>query len=165
MIVIRRVVSAAMGIAFLAAFLVSPGSASAASVYYELYNSHAGKCLEIQDWSQSNGAVARLWDCTGGANQDFEYVGVGGDYYLMKNRHSGKCLEVPGGAWWDGAGLQQWDCNWGDNQRWAIEQLRWTHVFRNKYSGKYIEVSGWSDANGARIQQWTRNGGANQEWL
>ena len=32
---------------------------------------HSGKCLDVTDWSQSDGTPLQQWDCHGGANQRF----------------------------------------------------------------------------------------------
>ncbi|MFE1907630.1 RICIN domain-containing protein [Streptomyces gardneri] len=52
---------------------------------------HSGKCLEVADWSTTNGAAVCQWTCTGGANQQWEQIpsNYSGEYYY-RNIHSGK---------------------------------------------------------------------------
>ncbi|MET9611143.1 RICIN domain-containing protein [Streptomyces sp. NPDC006512] len=75
------------------------------------------KCLEIADWSKANGAPARMFDCTGGANQKWVYMPYGSTY-RWKNVHSGKCLEIADWGTGYGGQARQWECTNGANQSW-----------------------------------------------
>ncbi|GHF67819.1 hypothetical protein GCM10018790_52240 [Kitasatospora xanthocidica] len=118
-------------------------------------------CLEIGDWSTDNGAAARMWSCTGGANQNWSLVNGS-----LVDANSGKCLEIGGWSTDNGAPSEQWDCNGGANQKWI-----WTHIpgtgytLRNAWSGKCLDVPGGANTNGVRIQQWDCWNGNNQIWF
>ncbi|WP_067501934.1 ricin-type beta-trefoil lectin domain protein [Actinoplanes sp. TFC3] len=72
-----------------------------------------GKCLDVKDNGTADGTPVQMWDCFGGANQQWTYTS-GRD---LKNVASGKCLDVSGTA--NGAKLQIWTCTGGSNQKWS----------------------------------------------
>ncbi|MEU4345977.1 RICIN domain-containing protein [Streptomyces sp. NPDC023838] len=84
-------------------------------------NAESGKCLEVADWRKDAGAPVRVWQCTGGANQQWvEAVGQVG--VSVRNVNSGMALDMPGFTtandtdavqWWsksrnEAAGNQEW---------------------------------------------------------
>ncbi|MEU9946405.1 RICIN domain-containing protein [Streptomyces lavendulae] len=88
---------------------------------WTLRNAESGKCLEVADWRKDAGAPVRVWQCTGGANQQWiEAIGRTGTSLL--NANSGMALDIPGFStandtdavqWWpkganEPAGNQQW---------------------------------------------------------
>ncbi|WP_162870335.1 RICIN domain-containing protein [Kitasatospora cineracea] len=115
-------------------------------------------CLEIADWGTADGASARQWSCTGGANQSWRFSGGS-----LVNVNSGKCLEIADWGTANGASARQWSCTGGANQKWL-----WTHIpgtgytLRNVNSGKCLDTPG--NTNGVRIQQWDCWNGDNQIW-
>ncbi|MGF1425801.1 RICIN domain-containing protein [Kitasatospora sp. LaBMicrA B282] len=117
-------------------------------------------CLEIADWRRDDGAPARQWSCTGGANQNWSLVGGS-----LVNVNSGECLEIADWRQDDGAPARQWSCTGGANQKWI-----WTHIpgtgytLRNAWSGKCLDVPGGQDTNGVPMQQWDCWNGNNQIW-
>ena len=130
-----------------------------------LQNVHSGKCLEVADWRTDNGAPVRQWDCTGGANQVWNFVsGIPGAFV---NVHSGKCLEVADWRTDNGAPVRQWDCTRGMNQSWSWERNSPSAGWRitNNHSGLALEVGGWATNNGATADQWASTGGDNQKWV
>ncbi|MCX4539124.1 RICIN domain-containing protein [Streptomyces sp. NBC_01565] len=86
----------------------------------QLINRNSGKCLEIADWRTDNGAPARQWDCSGGANQTWQMSdsGITEPPKVIWNRHSGDCLEIADWRKDWGAPARQWDCSGGANQKW-----------------------------------------------
>lgn len=71
----------------------------------------SGRCLSIADGSQTNGAAAQIWDCTGGAQQTFA-PSPAGELRVYGN----KCLDAYGRGTTAGTAVVIWDCNGGDNQ-------------------------------------------------
>ncbi|WP_405009206.1 RICIN domain-containing protein [Kitasatospora sp. NBC_01539] len=116
-------------------------------------------CLEVGGWATNNGAPVNLWECTGGENQQWDFVTHDG-YYQIKNVNSGKCLEVRDWSTVWGAQIDQWDCTGGANQDWQVGAGRYV----NRYSRLLLEIHGWSTANGTSVDQWGSNDGANQIW-
>ncbi|GAA2008632.1 RICIN domain-containing protein [Catenulispora subtropica] len=85
---------------------------------FQIRNAASGKCLEIQGWSQDDGAILDQWDClysNGHANANQEwYMNEAGQ---LQNNNSRKCLDVLGWATWNGATVSQWDCKYLDDGR------------------------------------------------
>ncbi|MFJ8010924.1 RICIN domain-containing protein [Streptomyces sp. NPDC096339] len=153
-------------IAAVVAMVIIPApSASAGGFTGEIRNKNSGRCLEIADWSTANGAVARQWSCTGGANQKWTYdLNTG----YIKNANSGLCLEIADWSTANGAVARQWSCTGGANQKWDyLFYSNDTPYFglANQNSDRVLEIADWSTANGAIARQWGLTGGANQKWL
>lgn len=56
-----------------------------------------------------------IWDCNGGANQQWRANSDGS----ITGVQSGLCLDVTGASTADGALAELWTCNGGANQRWS----------------------------------------------
>jgi hypothetical protein len=75
----------------------------------------SGRCVDVSGATQTNSTRVALWDCNGGANQqwtvnaDGTVVGVG----------SGKCLDATGHGTGNGTLPQIWTCDGGTNQKWS----------------------------------------------
>ncbi|GGY27375.1 RICIN domain-containing protein [Streptomyces tanashiensis] len=124
---------------------------------FELQPLHtSGKCLEVADWSQANGAAVRQWDCTGKPNQRWaRYYAPGSSTgpYWYKNLNSGKCLEIKDWATYNGALADQWDCHYGANQTWYGNSGQIYPDF-NYASSKCLEIADWRTDNGAPARLW-----------
>jgi hypothetical protein len=44
----------------------------------DLFNPQSGRCLDVSGWQSGNGAPLQIWDCTGGANQNWHLSYLGG---------------------------------------------------------------------------------------
>ncbi|MGW7099714.1 RICIN domain-containing protein [Streptomyces sp. NPDC054883] len=106
-----------------AAVALSSSPASAVDGAGNIINQNSGKCLEVADWSQANGATVRQWTCSGGANQKwFPAFNATGKVYMNKN--SGKLLEIADWSQSNGALARQWSGGFADggvqaNQAWG----------------------------------------------
>ncbi len=134
-------------------------------------NAYSGKCLEIADWSTDNGALARQWDCTGGANQLWDLKQANGITMLV-NRNSGKCLEIADWSTESGAPARQWTCTGGWNQGWNYAGEigpRKELGLSNVNSAALLEIADWSTDNGAPARQWRSPAigvaAANKAWI
>ncbi|GAA2319432.1 lectin [Nonomuraea roseoviolacea subsp. roseoviolacea] len=116
----------------------------------------SGRCLDVGGASPSNGAQARIWDCSGQPDQQWTSTGAG-----ELRASGGKCLDVSGGGTADGAAVIVWDCNGQSNQRWRLNA---DGTITAVGANKCLDVSGAGTANGTRVQIWACNGGANQKW-
>jgi ricin-type beta-trefoil lectin protein len=87
--------------------------------YSRLVSRQSGKCLDVSGASTEDGAPIILWQCHGGANQQWRLEPFGEEYRLVA-RHSGKCLDVTGWSPENGTRIIQWQCNGGANQTWLI---------------------------------------------
>jgi arabinan endo-1,5-alpha-L-arabinosidase len=113
------------------------------------------KCVDDDKSGSANGTIVQVWDCNGGANQNWQSVNG-----TLINTKNGTCLDDPAGASADGTKLQLWDCNGGSNQQWKAEN----GTLVNPASGKCVDDPAYDTADGTQLVLWTCNGGANQSW-
>jgi alpha-galactosidase len=66
----------------------------------------SGRCLDVPGQSTTNGTLLEIWDCNGGANQQWTYLSNG-------------CLDVTGAGTANGTAVEIWTCNGGSNQKWT----------------------------------------------
>ncbi|MGK5732527.1 RICIN domain-containing protein [Streptomyces sp. URMC 124] len=94
--------------------LTAPGVGQAAGRGDLLVNTMSLRCLEIDNSSRSNGALAQQWACKGQAGAVWKFVKVAGSgtgsQYRIVNANSGKCLEIADSRKDAGAPIQQWTC-------------------------------------------------------
>ncbi|WP_165986590.1 RICIN domain-containing protein [Streptomyces sp. YIM 98790] len=136
-----------------------------AARYETLTARHSGKCLDISDESQAQGAALIQYSCTGGANQRFWARDAGGGQVQLVTRHSGQCLAVAGASTADAARVVQQPCTGGAEQRWRLTDTGDGHVrIAAEHSGKCLDVNQWSSANAAPLIQWPCGSGANQQF-
>ena len=116
----------------------------------------SNRCLDVPGQSTTNGTLLQIWDCNGGANQQWTALS-NGELQVYGN----KCLDVPNHATAAGTRVEIWDCNGGANQQWTLNS-NGTVVGRE--SGLCLDVTGAGTANGTAVEIWTCNGGSNQQW-
>jgi hypothetical protein len=80
-----------------------------------LRNLGAGRCLDVNGASQANGAVTIVFDCHGGANQQWTATAAG-----ELRVYGTKCLDALNHATAAGSAVGIWDCNGGANQHWTL---------------------------------------------
>ena len=115
----------------------------------------SGRCLDVPNLSQTNGTKLSIWDCNGGANQQWTQTSSS-TFQVYGN----KCLELPSGAA-AGAQVQIWDCTGGTNQQWRFNA---DGSIASVSSGLCLDVTGQGTANGTAVVAWTCNGQQNQRW-
>ena len=115
---------------------------------------NSGKCVDDSAFSSANGNKIQLWDCTGGANQQWT-VASNGTLQVY-----GKCLDITGANYGNGTLVELWDCNGGANQQWQASNGELV----NPASGKCLDDPNFNTANGTQLELWTCNGGSNQQW-
>jgi hypothetical protein len=116
----------------------------------------SGRCLDVPNQSQTNGTQVIIWDCNGGANQQWTQLSNG-----ALQVYGTKCLDVLGHATAPGSPVAIWDCNGGANQRWTVNT---DGTIVGVESGLCLDVTGQGTANGTLVEIWTCNGGSNQRW-
>jgi hypothetical protein len=114
----------------------------------QLVGAQSGRCLDVPNATQANGTQVAIWDCNGGANQNWTQLANGG-----LRVYANKCL--------DGSPVTIWDCNGGANQQWTVNS---NGTIVGVQSGLCLDVTGQGTANGTLVEIWTCNGGANQRW-
>jgi hypothetical protein len=114
----------------------------------------SAKCVDDNGHSTANGAKIQLWDCNGGANQQWT-VASNGTLQVY-----GMCADITGANYSNGTGIELWTCNGGANQQWKATN----GTLVNPASGKCLDDPGSNTANGTQLDIWTCNGGSNQQW-
>ncbi|GAA4263304.1 extracellular catalytic domain type 1 short-chain-length polyhydroxyalkanoate depolymerase [Dactylosporangium darangshiense] len=118
-----------------------------------LVGAASGRCLDVPGGSTANGTQPIIWDCHGGANQQWTVSGA-------TVQSLGKCLDAPLNAT-AGVKAQLWDCTGAANQQWSVGA---DGTIRNAQSGLCLDVNHAATANGSTVILWTCTGAANQRW-
>ncbi len=117
----------------------------------------SNRCLDVSGASQTNGALMHIWDCHGGANQQFTLTAAG----ELRLYNGAKCLDVVGRGTANGTAVDIWDCNGQTNQQFRLNSNgSVTAVGANKC----LDVSAFGTANGTKVQIWDCLGATNQQW-
>jgi hypothetical protein len=75
---------------------------------------NSGKCVDDSGFSSANGNKIQMWDCTGGANQQWTLASNG------TLQVYGKCMDITGANYNNGTNIELWQCNGGGNQQWHL---------------------------------------------
>ncbi|WP_037310174.1 non-reducing end alpha-L-arabinofuranosidase family hydrolase [Amycolatopsis orientalis] len=130
--------------------------AALADVTGALHSVSSGRCLDVANANQADGTAVQIYDCSGGAGQQWTSTASG-----QLTVFGGKCLDVPGSATATGTRVQIWTCHGGANQQWRVNA---DGTVVGVQSGLCLDVAGASTANGTAVQIWTCHGGGNQKW-
>ncbi len=71
--------------------MIVPGTTT--NTFKITFAGNTNKCLE-QPYSTVNDTPTQVWDCTGGANQNWYFSKSSVGSVLVKNQYSGKCLDA-----------------------------------------------------------------------
>ncbi|MFJ9427325.1 endo-1,4-beta-xylanase [Streptomyces sp. NPDC101249] len=114
----------------------------------------SGRCVDDPDSTTTDGTQLQLWDCSGGANQQWTRTSAGELRVLGT-----KCLDAGGTA--NGAKAQIYGCSGKANQQWTLNS---DGSVRGVQSGLCLDAVGTGTANGTKLQMYSCSGGANQKW-
>jgi hypothetical protein len=114
----------------------------------------SAKCVDDNAQSSADGTKIQMWDCNGGANQQWT-VESNGTLQVY-----GKCMDITGANYSNGTLIELWTCNGGANQQWQASNGELV----NPASGKCLDDPNFNTANGTQLDLWTCNGGSNQQW-
>jgi hypothetical protein len=134
----------------------TPTSGSGGGTTGVLRGVGSGKCLDVPGQATTDGTLLQIWDCNGGANQQWTHLS-NGELQVYGN----KCLDVPNKATTQGTRVQIWDCNDGTNQQWTLNT---NGTVVGVGSGLCLDVTGAGTADGTAVEIWGCNGGTNQQW-
>jgi alpha-galactosidase len=115
----------------------------------------SNRCLDDPNGSTTNGVQLVIWDCNGGANQQWTYT-AGKQLQVL-----GKCLDAYNNQTSPGTKVEIWDCNGQTNQQWNLNS---DGTVTGVQSGLCLDVAGAATANNTLVQLWTCTGAANQRW-
>jgi non-reducing end alpha-L-arabinofuranosidase len=114
----------------------------------------SAECVDDNALSTADGTKIQMWDCNGGANQQWT-IEPDGTLQVY-----GKCMDITGANYNNGTLIELWDCNGGGNQQWQATN----GTLVNPASGKCLDDPDFNTANGTQLDLWTCNGGSNQQW-
>jgi O-glycosyl hydrolase len=135
---------------------VTPVAGPPPPVSGQLIGVQSGRCLDVPGQSQTNGVQVEIWDCNGGANQQWTQLSNG-----ALQVYGIKCLDVLNQATAPGSPVAIWACNGGANQQWRVNA---DGTIVGVQSGLCLDVTGQGTANGVLVEIWTCNSGDNQKW-
>ncbi len=122
----------------------------------QIVGAQSGRCVDLPNGSETNGAQVQLYDCNGQSNQRWTYTS---DKRLADAGN--KCLDASGQGRTNGTPVIIWDCNGQANQQWNVNS---NGSITGVQSGLCVDASGQATGNGTKIQLWACNGQANQQW-
>jgi len=124
-----------------AAFLVLSGCQYAPTppppAIHKIVNPTSGKCVDIYNNDFSNEAKVQLYQCNGGANQEWQLLGD-----AIVNPASGKCLDIYNhdglspDQYKDETKVELYSCNGNPNQKWELVNGQLV----NPPSGKCLDI-------------------------
>ena len=123
----------------------------------EIHAVGAAKCLDVPNNTTTEGTQLDIWDCNGGANQEWTSTSSG----QLTVYSGGDCLDASGQGTTAGTKVDIWPCNGGTNQQWKLNS---NGTITGVQSGLCLDVTGASTADGALAELWTCDGGSNQQW-
>jgi hypothetical protein len=126
---------------------------------------HSNRCVDNYNFDTAPGALVRLWDCSGNAAQEFEFVYHGTSGYEIRNRNTGTCLDNLNGSTAANADVGLYPCNGRTAQRWTIQDrgAGWFSL-RNVAGNMCLDNYNWDTANGARLSLYACSGVNAQLW-
>ena len=119
----------------------------------------ANRCLDVPGSSTTAGTALQIWDCNGGANQQWTRTSAGA--LTVYSGGTQRCLDTAGGGTAAGTAAVIANCTGGTGQKWTFPG---NGTITNAQSGLCLDVTGAATANGTAVIVWTCNGGANQQW-
>jgi hypothetical protein len=135
----------------------TPGGGTGGGTSGVLRGVGSNRCLDVPGASTTNGTLLAIWDCGGGANQQWTALSNG-----ALRVYGNKCLDLPNHATAAGTRVEIWDCNGGTNQQWTLNS---DGTVVGRESGLCLDVSGAGTANGTAVTIWTCSGQSNQKWI
>ena len=129
--------------------------------WYQVINLNSGKCLDVQNFATTLGAVLDQWTCGNGqSNQQWQFTSTGSGFYRVNSDLINMVWDVTGGGGALGTQIliQLWSFVGGFNQEWEVASVgNNEYKFKARNSGLCLDVPGASTANGVQLQQYTCN--------
>jgi beta-galactosidase len=133
------------------------GAGTASAATSSIVGVDSGRCLDVAGGSATAGAAVELYDCNGGANQQWEVTSAG----ELRVFNDTMCLDAYQKKTAPGTVVDIWSCNGGSNQQWRVNS---DGTITGVQSGLCLDATSHGTANGTPIELWTCNGGSNQKW-
>jgi alpha-galactosidase len=127
----------------------------------ELVSASSGRCLDAYDNQTSPGTRIEIWDCNGGANQEWSATSAGD----LRAYNGTECLGAAGGSSAWGTPVQIQPCDGSQGQRWTLNA---DGTVTDPGTGLCLDVTGGNvpagNVDGTQVEVYGCNGGANQIW-
>jgi beta-glucanase (GH16 family) len=129
-----------------------------------------GKCLDVANVGTADNSNVQIWTWSGsgGANQKWKAVDVGGGYWKFIPQHATtKALDVAGAGSTDGTNVVIYADNGTNAQKWKLYDAGGGY-FRLEPAcapGKALDVASAANTDGANVQIYTSNGSNAQKWI
>jgi hypothetical protein len=104
----------------------------------------SGGCVDVANYSLSNGGPIHQWSCHYDANQLWRFMPAGAPgeaVYAITSRHSGLVLDVAGVSTAPGAPIHQWSYVGGNNQKFRVIDVGGKFQLRAVHSGLCLSVT------------------------
>jgi len=157
----------AVGLVLLTALATQARAQVAVSdaVQFKIKNVNSGLMLAIPGASQAAGTNVIQWSDTGGSEQLWHFIPMGGGRYNIENLATHQLLGVSGGSKSAGAQIIQWADNGTADHLWTVTQASdGNYLIKNVNSGLYLDVYQANTSTSATIDQWSASGCLCQEW-
>ncbi|MFJ9782787.1 ricin-type beta-trefoil lectin domain protein [Amycolatopsis sp. NPDC101161] len=135
---------------------ITPGSGGTGGTTSTVVGAGSGRCLDVPNASQTSGTQVELWDCNGGANQQWTATAAG-----ELRVYGSACLDASGQGTTPGTKAIIWTCTGGTNQKWTLKS---DGTIVGTQSGLCLDAIGNGTGNGTLIDLATCTGGGNQKW-
>ena len=134
---------------------ITPGSGGGTGgATSTIVGADSNRCVDVPGASQTAGTQVELWDCNGGANQQWTATAAS-----ELRVYGSDCLDASGQA--AGAKVDIGTCTGAANQKWTLTA---DGTITGVQSGLCLDATGAGTGNGTLIELWTCNGGGNQRW-
>ena len=135
---------------------VTPGSGGNGGTTSTVVGAGSGRCLDVPNASQTSGTQVELWDCNGGANQQWTATAAG-----ELRVYGSSCLDASGQGTTPGTKAIIWTCTGGTNQKWTPKS---DGTIVGTQSGLCLDAIANGTGNGTLVDLATCTGGSNQKW-
>ncbi|MFL6125046.1 ricin-type beta-trefoil lectin domain protein [Actinophytocola sp.] len=135
---------------------ITAGSGGGTGTSGTIVGADSGRCVDVPGASQTAGTQVELWDCNGGANQQWTATSAG-----ELRVYGSECLDASDQGTSAGTKVDIWSCTGAANQRWNLNA---DGTITSVQSGLCLDATGAGTGNGTLIELWTCNGGGNQRW-
>ncbi|MDH2430795.1 lectin [Sphaerisporangium sp. TRM90804] len=129
----------------------------ASAVAAPLVGAASQRCLDVRGNVDTPGTALNIWDCTGQANQAFEFTSAG----ELRTWNGTRCVDAYGNQTTPGTQVIIWSCNGQANQKWRQNA---DGSITGTQSGLCLDVNQAGTANGTAVILWNCNGQSNQRW-
>jgi hypothetical protein len=142
---------------------------------FEIRNIADNQCLDANDLGSAagrNGDKVQLWNCYGGASQEWiAHYKSGQLAWLVNAKYPGMCLNADnGGGLANGRRVQLWNCYDGANELWNVGTLLAHPVSSPLFLGQggsqslALDADKYNLGNGDKAEVWAYYGSSSQLW-